>query len=565
MSERLARLGLHPLEASQRRIGSSGPGSAHRYGWVMGAMPAGVPVLRPLAVGEILDASFKMYRRNFVNMAKAILVVAIPFGLLSALIRASVSPSATNFSSISNPPANPTPSAASVAASLTTELVTILAAAVSTAVIYRVVGSAYLGNPSSWKEAVRSGIRKAYSVLWVTMLSIVIYGVIVVVSVVIIVLVAAHSAGLGVLVGFLLGVPAICALVWFWVVSQLAIPSLMLEGYKGSKALLRVARLVRHLWWRSFGCMLLVSLIVGILTSVVAGVIVALLLAFSNSDVATIAVIFVAGVITTVLFTPITASAYVVLSIDLRVRKEGYDIQLLANQLGSQPGSSALSFLPRPPVMWGGPTNGWGQPGHPGYPGTPWAGPWQPGGPQPPAQPGWGPPPEPGWGPPPQPGWGPPTQPPGPRQPGWGPPTQPGWGPPPPPIGARHLRGWVPPPSADWRPPPPTGWVQNPPAPGAMGNGGHEDDHGRNTLPLTGWVPPGQPEPRESAPAVRATSDTPARPAISSASIPVASAAPLTPAIAGTTQIRVPAWWGVTRLGAGQVGCKSSETVKSTS
>ena len=93
--------------------------------------------------------------------------------------------------------------------------------------------------------------------------------------------------------------------------------------------------------------MLLVSLIVGVLSSVVAGVMIALLLAFSNSNLATIAVLFVSGVLTTVLFTPITASAFVVLSIDLRVRKEGYDIQLLANQLGSQPGSSALSFSAR--------------------------------------------------------------------------------------------------------------------------------------------------------------------------------------------------------------------------
>src|ERR1039458_1321418 len=139
----------------------------------MGAMPAGVPVLRPLSVGEILDSSFKVYRRNFATMAKAILVVAVPFGLISALIRASVSTNATTISNISNPSTSSTPSASSLAASLTTDLVGIVAAAVSTAVIYRVVGSAYLGNRSSWKESVLGGLRKAHSVLWVTILSIV--------------------------------------------------------------------------------------------------------------------------------------------------------------------------------------------------------------------------------------------------------------------------------------------------------------------------------------------------------------------------------------------------------
>ena len=453
----------------------------------MGAMPAGVPVLRPLSVGEILDASFKVYGRNFVTMAKAILVVAVPFGLISAVIRASVSPTVTNVSSLSNPQTNPTPSTSSLAASLTTDLVTILAAAISTAVIYRVVGSAYLGNPASWKEAVRGGFRKAPSVLWVTILPIFGYAVIIAVPVVLIVLIAAHSAGLGVLVGFLLGVPALCALVWFWVVSQLAIPSLMLENYKGTKALLRGARLVRHLWWRSFGCMLLVSIIVGVLSGVVAAVILGLLLAFSSSTLASVAVLFVSGVLTTVLFTPITASAYVVLSIDLRVRKEGYDIQLLASQLGSNPGSAALSFLPRPPAMWGGPTNGWGSPGQPG-----WGSPTQPGW-GPPPQPGWGPPPQGGYGPPPNPGWGPPPQ------AGWSPPAQPGHGPPPNP-------GWGPPPNPGWGPPaqpgygPPASPDLRPPPPLLPGQGQNHDHHERQSAPLTGWVPTGQPEPENPPP-----------------------------------------------------------------
>ena len=104
-------------------------------------------------------------------------------------IRASVSTSATTISNISNPSTTSTPSASSVAANLTTDLVGLLAAAVSTAVIYRVVGSAYLGNTSSWKESVLGGLRKAHSVLWVTVMSIVGYAAIILIPVVIIVLI----------------------------------------------------------------------------------------------------------------------------------------------------------------------------------------------------------------------------------------------------------------------------------------------------------------------------------------------------------------------------------------
>lgn len=467
----------------------------------MGAMPAGVPMLRPLSVGEILDASFKVYGRNFVTMAKAILVVAIPFSLISALIHASITTTTTTSSGLSGLSGSNTTTSTSVSAAvglLLVELVTIVSAAVSTAIIYRVVGDAYLGQPPSWRVALRGGLRKANSVLWLTFLTIVVYALGIGVTVAAIVLAIQVSPALGVLLGFVLGIPAICAGVWFFVAAQLAVPSLMLEDYRGLKALLRGVRLSRHLWWRCFGCLLLIGLIVGILTDIVSGVALALLLAVAHSKLARVAVYLVTSVLATVLFSPITASALVVLSIDLRVRKEGYDIQLLASQLGPRPGATPLSFFPRPPVMWGGPPSPWAQPGPQGWnqPGPPaWGQPgppaWGQSGPHAWGQPGppawnhpgppvWGQPTAPGWGPPQPvgpPGWVPPAPPPAPSGTQWGPQDPPASPPPPPhqwestsqpPLGLPHPNSVVLPP-----PPPPP----------------------RPTSALTGWVPPGQPEP----------------------------------------------------------------------
>jgi hypothetical protein len=414
-------------------------------------------MLRPLSVGEILDASFKVYGRNFMTMAKAVLVVAIPFSLLSAVLRSSIavnsstSPAFPNFSTNTNN----TLSTSSAVASVLVTVLTFISAAVSTAIIYRVVGDAYLGQPPSWRVALRAGLRKANSVLWlifVTFLSFALMILVSVVVIVILVVILGHvSTALAVLVGIAIGIPALLAFLWFAICAQLAVPSLMLEDYRGFKALRRGVTLSRHLWWRCFGCLLLIGLIVGILSGIVAGVPDLLLLGLAHTAVARAAVYFVSDVLTTVLFSPITASALVVLSIDLRVRKEGYDIQLLASQLGSQPGSAALSFFPRPPVMWGAP-------------GSPWANP----GPQ-------------GWAPPAPPGWGQP----GPQ--GWGQPTAPGWGPPSGPP------GWTPPPPVS--PPPPSGQ-----APGQVGTPTFPPpppppSEPQAIAPLQGWVPIGQPEP----------------------------------------------------------------------
>ena len=437
-------------------------------------------MLRPLSVGEILDASFKVYGRNFMTMAKAIIVVAIPFSLLSAVIRASIPVTSTGSSTFPGLSTNTgaTNSTSTAVANLLAAVVTVVSAAVSTAIIYRVVGDAYLGQPPSWRVALRSGLRKANSVLWLIFLISVTYVVAIVVPVFFIALAAQVSTGLAVLLGFAIGIPLICALVWFFVGAQLAVPSLMLEDYRGSKALRRGLALSRHLWWRCFGCLLLVGLIVGILSDIVGGFALVFLLSLAHSDVSRAAVYFASSVVTTVLFSPITASALVVLSIDLRVRKEGYDIQLLASQLGSQPGSSPLSFFPRPPVMWGGPPSPWATPGPPG-----WAQP----GPQ-----GWGPPGPQGWAQPGPQGWGQPTA------PGWGPPQgSPGWAPHPThaPWDAGNPQAPIPPYPGPATSSPPTGQPQGyPPAPLLP------PPPPRPVTAPQSWVPQGQPEPAAPPP-----------------------------------------------------------------
>ena len=49
------------------------------------------PQLRPLSVGEVLDASFKIVRQSFGTLAGCVLVVAVPLNIINTLITASAS------------------------------------------------------------------------------------------------------------------------------------------------------------------------------------------------------------------------------------------------------------------------------------------------------------------------------------------------------------------------------------------------------------------------------------------------------------------------------------------
>ena len=52
--------------------------------------PAQAVGLRPLGIGERMDAAIKIVRVNFLTLARAALVVAIPSGIVVAIISASV-------------------------------------------------------------------------------------------------------------------------------------------------------------------------------------------------------------------------------------------------------------------------------------------------------------------------------------------------------------------------------------------------------------------------------------------------------------------------------------------
>src|ERR1700685_3028886 len=94
---------MRPVASSITDPGTSHrrpPTGCHHRGWRLMWSPS-PPVLRPLGVGERLDASFKIFGRNFLAMAKAVLVIAIPASVLEVVITLSTAlPQSTSTSSL---------------------------------------------------------------------------------------------------------------------------------------------------------------------------------------------------------------------------------------------------------------------------------------------------------------------------------------------------------------------------------------------------------------------------------------------------------------------------------
>jgi hypothetical protein len=112
----------------------------------------------------------------------------------------------------------------------------------------------------------------------------------------------------------------------------------VIEGKRGMSALARSKTLVKGHWWRVLGIYILISIIVGIISvifsapSTILGVMIALGRDGETFRVlgAAIGVIFsTAG---TIITGPIVYIASVLLYYDLRARKEGLDLEMVANQ-----------------------------------------------------------------------------------------------------------------------------------------------------------------------------------------------------------------------------------------
>jgi len=219
------------------------------------------------------------------------------------------------------------------------------------------------------------------------------------------------------------------------------------EGERGTSALRRSFRLVRGRWWQVLGALALAFMFqafVGLVLGIPLGFLTA---TWESNSVAALVLTTVVSVASSVITTPFMSAVLVLIYFDLRVRKEGFDLQLLSQGVGIE--SAVLS----PSAPWAA-GSGWGTDSGYWGAGTEGGAQWG-GGPQWGGGAQWGGPPPGNWGNPPG-NWGNPPG--GDPPPGtWAPPgTGVPANDPPPPSAAPPSPSWEEPidPTGGWGPPP---------------------------------------------------------------------------------------------------------------
>jgi hypothetical protein len=278
--------------------------------------------VRPLTAGELLDAAFSAVRRNFGALAMCTLVAVVPVSILSTLVEASTTDSAFDYSSQTTIERGEV--GAYVAGTVVTSLLSLIAFSLATAACLRAVGGDIVGRKISAGESLGFAFERLGALLWVALLS---------------------------LLALIAGLPlCLVGSIWLGVMFSLATPALLFEDHHGVAAMRRSRDLIKDNWWRVFGVLVVMYLIVFVIQGVLIGALAAVILTSSENEVLNAVLVTAGNIVAYALTLPLGAALTTYIYFDLRVRKEGFDIQLLAERIGqggsAAPASSGVAGLP---------------------------------------------------------------------------------------------------------------------------------------------------------------------------------------------------------------------------
>jgi hypothetical protein len=276
---------------------------------------APVPLrLRPLEIGDVLDETFRMYRRHFPLFAGISVIFSVPLAALSGYGYFALFNFAATQATSSNPG-----DINSFLASLSPLLAGVLVNVAVLPLLYGGVSYAVcqsaIGNPVTLWAALRGAFRRYFQVLFYYLL-------------------------LGLMVVVFCLFP-----LWIWIsVSWIAVlPVMFVENTGLFAAMGRSWRLVQGRWWRTFFILLLVF-VLNYVVSLALGAFLYLgqvLLTLLLSPYIALAIYEGAVVLVSALVNPVLLIAIVLIYFDLRIRKEALDLFQLAQQVAVSPPAPA--------------------------------------------------------------------------------------------------------------------------------------------------------------------------------------------------------------------------------
>jgi hypothetical protein len=307
-------------------------GAAHKPG----AMP-----LRPLALGDMYDAAFRIIRFNpKATVGSAVLVAAVSMAVpvlvtavLTALVDLSAAQSGDDLTT-----AELLGYVGSIGSLFLGTMLQSVGTILVTGMVAHVTAAAAIGRRLSLGEAWAATRGSRWRLVGLTLLlGLMVAGGLVVYGALWVLVVALLPTWAIVLFG-VITVPAFAVLsCWFWIrVYYLPVPALMLERTGVLAAIGRGFRLTHRQFWRTFGIALLTVIVAGIAGSMlsapfsIGAQLAPLAMADSRYSVLLLVVLTSVGtVVQTAFVTPFTSAVTSVQYLDQRIRKEAYDVDLM--------------------------------------------------------------------------------------------------------------------------------------------------------------------------------------------------------------------------------------------
>jgi hypothetical protein len=278
----------------------------------------GSPQLRALGIGEIVDASINLFSRRAGLLIRTGALVIVPVQIIAfALTVAAGSSGSSVFGGDFSSNGSENQGLLLLASAIQWFTYLLLAGA-----LYRTITEEILGGREvDPGEAYGFSARRYHSMFWIVFLYI-----------------------LCVLLGFIaLIVPG----VWLLVALSLSIPVLLSEGARGSKALKRSRELVKGQFWHTAGA-LMVALLIITAAQFATGILAGLVLISTSNDTIEALVATIQNAAVSLLIQPFQLAVIAFLYFDLRVRKEGIDLAIAAEQIGSPSAQALHAYQPRP-------------------------------------------------------------------------------------------------------------------------------------------------------------------------------------------------------------------------
>jgi len=263
--------------------------------------------LRPLEIGDILDETFRIYRRHFWLFAGISVIMAIPTAALTGYSFFTVFSSFLQTINSINPDLNALlPSLVWLAAGYLLSF--LLSPFTVAAVIYAACESA-LGRPVTIWGAVRGVLRRYFAILgYVFILD-------------------------------MMGVLFCLFPLWIWIVVGwvAVLPVMFVENGRLIAAMGRSWRLVEGRWWRTFLILLLVFLLWWLVGRALEGFLffATQIIGIVASNFLVVAIAQAIAVLVAALVNPVAQIAIVLVYFDLRVRREALDLFQLAQRVSA--------------------------------------------------------------------------------------------------------------------------------------------------------------------------------------------------------------------------------------